>query len=65
MREPHESDRIRTEKPLGGRDPLAWRLDTSRRVTAYFYGHHWWLGPSLINRRDVMWATGIRMRGAT
>lgn len=29
----------------------------------FFYGYHWWLGRSLVNRREVRWAAGIGLGG--
>jgi CubicO group peptidase (beta-lactamase class C family) len=48
--------------------PQAWiaesllpRIGAADRL--FFYGHHWWLGRSLVAGREVAWAAGIGLGG--
>jgi CubicO group peptidase (beta-lactamase class C family) len=42
-------------------DSLSPQIGASDRL--FFYGYHWWLGRSLVQRKEVMWAAGIGLGG--
>ena len=42
-------------------DALAPKIGAADRL--FFYGYHWWLGRSLISRREIRWAAGIGLGG--
>lgn len=42
-------------------ESLTPQIGASDRL--FFYGYHWWLGRSLLERREVAWAAGIGLGG--
>lgn len=42
-------------------ESLAPQIGASDRL--FFYGYHWWLGRSLLQRREIGWAAGIGLGG--
>ena len=42
-------------------DSFAPKIGAADRL--FFYGYHWWLGRSLVSRREIRWAAGIGLGG--
>ena len=47
--------------------PAAWIADsTAPHITgsgAFFYGYQWWLGRTLVDRREIKWVAGVGLGG--